>query len=118
MRTVQKSAWCKPRRELSNEYLLAKIGVDTAENEPCKVCPLSAYRSPRCLPDINPTSYRTCQQQAAKVVPTVLRCAVQCPAQRSQLLDAVARIAAGSRPAGEKLAKAPAFREVLKDTIE
>ena len=31
-----------------NEYLLAKIGVDTAENEPCKVCPLSAYRSPRC----------------------------------------------------------------------
>ena len=28
----------------SNEYLLAKIGFDTAENEPCKVCPLSAYR--------------------------------------------------------------------------
>ena len=31
----------------SNAYLLAKIGVDTAENEPCKVCPLSVYRSPR-----------------------------------------------------------------------
>ena len=31
----------------SNEYLLAKFGFDTAENEPCKVCPLSAYRSPR-----------------------------------------------------------------------
>ena len=29
------------------EYLLAKFGIDTAENEPCKVCPLSAYRSPR-----------------------------------------------------------------------
>jgi len=71
----------------------------------------------KCLPDINPTSYRTCQQQAAKVVPTVLRCAVQSPAQRSQLLDAVARIAAGSRPAGEKLAKAPAFREVLEITL-
>ena len=28
----------------SNEYLLAKFGFDTAENEPCKVCPLSAYR--------------------------------------------------------------------------
>ena len=28
---------CRSRRELSNEYLLAKIGVDTAENEPCKV---------------------------------------------------------------------------------
>ena len=28
---------CRSRRELSNEYLLAKIGVDTAENEPLKV---------------------------------------------------------------------------------
>ena len=46
-KTVQRSALCRSRRELSNEYLLAKIGVDTAENEPCKVCPLSAYRSPR-----------------------------------------------------------------------
>ena len=31
----------------SNEYLVANIGFDTAENEPCKVCPHSAYRSPR-----------------------------------------------------------------------
>ena len=31
----------------SNEYLLAKFGFDTAENEPFQVCPLSAYRSPR-----------------------------------------------------------------------
>ena len=38
---------CRSRRELSNEYLLAKFGFDTADNEPCKVCPLSAYRSPR-----------------------------------------------------------------------
>ena len=38
---------CRSRRELSNAYLLAKIGVDTAENEPSKVCPLSVYRSPR-----------------------------------------------------------------------
>ena len=36
---------CRSRRELfeqianSNEYLLAKFGSDTAENEPCKVCP-------------------------------------------------------------------------------
>ena len=38
---------CRSPRELSNEYLLAKFGFDTAENEPCKVCPLSVYRSPR-----------------------------------------------------------------------
>ena len=44
---MQRSALCRSRRELSNAYLLAKIGVDTAENEPCKVCPLSVYRSPR-----------------------------------------------------------------------
>ena len=28
---------CRSRQELSNEYLLAKIGVDTAENEHLKV---------------------------------------------------------------------------------
>ena len=39
----------RSRRELSNEYLLAKIGVDTAENEPLKVtctfaiCKFSLY---------------------------------------------------------------------------
>ena len=31
------SALCRSRRELSNEYLLAKVGVDTAENEPLAV---------------------------------------------------------------------------------
>ena len=29
---------CRSRQELSNEYLLAKFGVDTAENRPLKVC--------------------------------------------------------------------------------
>ena len=33
-RSVQRSALCRSRRELSNEYLLAKFGFDTAENEP------------------------------------------------------------------------------------
>ena len=28
---------CRSRRELSNEYLLAKFGFGTAENEPSKV---------------------------------------------------------------------------------
>ena len=37
-RAVQRSALCRSRRELSNAYLLAKFGFDTAENEPCKVC--------------------------------------------------------------------------------
>ena len=29
---------CRSRKELSNEYLLATFGVDTAENGPLKVC--------------------------------------------------------------------------------
>ena len=33
---LQRSALCRSRRELSNEYLDAKFGFDTAENEPCK----------------------------------------------------------------------------------
>ena len=36
-KTVQRSALCRSRRELSNAYLLAKFGFDTAENEPPKV---------------------------------------------------------------------------------
>ena len=35
---MQRSAFCRSRRELSNAYLLAKFRFDTAENEPCKVC--------------------------------------------------------------------------------
>ena len=36
---MQRSALCRSRRELSNAYFLAKFGLDTAENEPCQVCP-------------------------------------------------------------------------------
>ena len=34
---MQRSALCRCRRELSNEYLLATFGFDTDENEPQKV---------------------------------------------------------------------------------
>ena len=30
---------------VSDAYLLAKFGFDTAENEPCKVCPIDFARS-------------------------------------------------------------------------
>ena len=36
---MQRSALCRSRRELLNAYFLAKFGFDTAENEPCEVCP-------------------------------------------------------------------------------
>ena len=44
--TVQRSALCRSRRELSDEYLLAKFGFDTAENEPYKDCPLEVRKYP------------------------------------------------------------------------
>ena len=34
---MQRRALCRSRRELSNEYLLDEIGVDTAESEPLEV---------------------------------------------------------------------------------
>ena len=34
---VRRSVLCRSRRELSNDYLLAKFGFDTEENEPSKV---------------------------------------------------------------------------------
>ena len=37
---MQRSALCRSRRELSNAYSLAKFCIDTAENEPYKVCQL------------------------------------------------------------------------------
>ena len=37
--------FCRSRREVPNEYLVAKIGSDTVENKPFKVCPLSVYRN-------------------------------------------------------------------------
>ena len=46
---MQRNALCRSRRELLNAYLLAKFRVDTAENEPCKVCripsPCGQHRS-------------------------------------------------------------------------
>ena len=44
-RAVQRSASCRSRRELSNAYLLVKFGFDTAENEPCKACPIPRFHA-------------------------------------------------------------------------
>ena len=35
------------RDSYSNAYLLAKFGFDTAENEPCQVCPTGRGAAPR-----------------------------------------------------------------------
>ena len=49
-RAVQRSVVYRSRRELSNAYLLAKIGFDTAENELCKVCRCRASSTIRSGP--------------------------------------------------------------------
>ena len=47
---------------LKNEPTLAVVGVDTADNEPCKVCPLSVYRSPIITdpPGTHPSAAELC----------------------------------------------------------
>ena len=42
---MQRSALCRSRRELANAYFLAKFGFDTAENEPCQVCPIPRFHA-------------------------------------------------------------------------
>ena len=44
---MQRSALRRSPRELSNAYLLAKFGFDTAENEPSKVCRIPRRRAAR-----------------------------------------------------------------------
>ena len=48
-RAVRRSALCRSPRELSQKHSLTNVGFDTAENEPCKVCPLAVYRSSSLL---------------------------------------------------------------------
>ena len=43
-KAVQRSALCSSRQELSNDYLLAKFGFDTAENESSKIWPRPVRR--------------------------------------------------------------------------
>ena len=61
---MQRSALCRSRRELSNAYLLAKIGVDTAENEPLevwgKIQNIQYYSIVSLLP--TPAGLRVCVQ--------------------------------------------------------
>ena len=45
---MQRIALCRSQRELSNAYFVAKFGLDTAENEPCQVCPTEPF--PKSLP--------------------------------------------------------------------
>ena len=60
---VYKSCTSRSRKMLKNDYLVAKIGFDTAENEPCKVWPASQPLTPP-LGRIN--SYAGCDAAAAR----------------------------------------------------
>ena len=53
---------CRSRQELSNEYLIAKFGIDTAENEPSKVCRRRSRGSAR-RPPSGPSRGRAQAQQ-------------------------------------------------------
>ena len=66
-RTVQRSALCRSRRELSNAYLLAKIGVDTAENEPLEVWGKIQFTI-HFTPYLRAAQHEGCLQEAREVL--------------------------------------------------
>ena len=55
---MQRSALCRSRRELSNEYLLAKIGVDTAETAAAENEPLEVWGKIIQFVSLLPTRYQ------------------------------------------------------------
>ena len=46
-------------------YLFAKFGFDTAEDEPCKVCPLSVYRLLLQIPQVGAKEQETKKEEKA-----------------------------------------------------
>ena len=60
---MQRSALCRSRRELSNAYFVAKFDLDTAENEPCQVCPIF-----RCASSGTPRRRASRPQTSSRVV--------------------------------------------------
>ena len=71
---------CRYRQELSNEYLLAKIGVDTAENEPLKVRRKiqSIFHSPLSWETHRtPSSWGTWTRTSTRCLPRSVRTRVQ-----------------------------------------
>ena len=92
---------CRSRRELSNEYLLAKIGVDTAENEPLEVWGKIQFNirllSPRTLSTAGPSRPRRSPPRPApspRPPPACPRAARPAPGPRA------GRAAAPRRPRG------------------
>ena len=67
LKSGARSGLCRSRRELSNEYLLAKIGVDTADNEPLEVRgKIIQYYSFVSLMDTPPWVAEPCRQNSAE----------------------------------------------------
>ena len=66
--------FCRSRQELSNEYLLAKVGFDTAENEPLKVCQKFAKHLPEVRIKVRKSiGSRAASARAAGRVPQAAR---------------------------------------------
>ena len=68
-------------------YLLAKFGFDTAENEPCKVCPLSA--SPDPPGDPNTGEEHDCYAKTRPMYKLVSRQSRKCAQQLGVFIEMV-----------------------------
>ena len=83
---MQRSALCRSRRELSNAYFVAKFGLDTAENEPCQVCPTEAFPRGRssCRGRTYSYAYRSPRLRAAAPAPAARAYWAQAQAQAAE----------------------------------
>ena len=79
---------CRSRRELSNEYLLANFGFDTAENEPYKVCPIRL--GPLRAPAAAAAAWELGSISRATTIASTTRCRVAAGRALSSSVTAIA----------------------------
>ena len=100
---------CRSRRELSNEYLLAKIGFDTAENEPLEVWGklFNIFQSCPYLTLSNPQP-----RHLAQLPPQLARNEADAARARKEQDERKEAEAAAAARAAQKAAEAPRREEV------
>ena len=89
---MQRSALCRSRWELSNAYLLAKFGLDTAENEPCQVCPIEQCSSPAMDRSIGAVPFASPPRMRKMTMSTGRLCAFQSTSSHARGWDTYGKI--------------------------
>jgi len=71
----------------------------------------------KCVPSMNPTSYRTCQRAARAAIAPLARFAEPAGNTRTICLEALARIVSGYEDAAKQLSTEPSFASALEGAL-